>query len=218
MGISWQQLSYEACCPMSHLPHLSRFFALGWKQITNLSGGEKTLASLSLVFALHHYRQGQQIPSFVLEVLWYVAFQPVQCKSLELQLLQHSRCDIYRKGHVCSFLLCVCYNYASNEHTTGYSTWSPIDWLDFLIDRLFISNISAMFPSCHATETIFDRIYRMLSMMFVVKTTTTELQGQHHCISWTKLMQPWTSAMCPLSPTTSRLLNLSATGPFMHYV
>jgi len=27
-----------------------------WKQITNLSGGEKTLASLSLVFALHHYR------------------------------------------------------------------------------------------------------------------------------------------------------------------
>jgi len=27
-----------------------------WKQISNLSGGEKTLASLSLVFALHHYR------------------------------------------------------------------------------------------------------------------------------------------------------------------
>lgn len=27
-----------------------------WKQINNLSGGEKTLASLALVFALHHYR------------------------------------------------------------------------------------------------------------------------------------------------------------------
>lgn len=27
-----------------------------WKQITNLSGGEKTLASLSLVFALHHFK------------------------------------------------------------------------------------------------------------------------------------------------------------------
>merc|ERR1739838_1052751 len=27
-----------------------------WKQITNPSGGEKTLASLSLVFALHKYR------------------------------------------------------------------------------------------------------------------------------------------------------------------
>ncbi|MFH4975749.1 hypothetical protein AB6A40_002458 [Gnathostoma spinigerum] len=27
-----------------------------WKQIGNLSGGEKTLSSLSLVFALHHYR------------------------------------------------------------------------------------------------------------------------------------------------------------------
>jgi len=27
-----------------------------WKQISNLSGGEKTLASLALVFGLHHYR------------------------------------------------------------------------------------------------------------------------------------------------------------------
>ena len=27
-----------------------------WKQISNLSGGEKTLSSLSLIFALHHYK------------------------------------------------------------------------------------------------------------------------------------------------------------------
>ena len=27
-----------------------------WKNISNLSGGEKTLSSLALVFALHHYR------------------------------------------------------------------------------------------------------------------------------------------------------------------
>lgn len=27
-----------------------------WKNIQNLSGGEKTLSSLALVFALHHYR------------------------------------------------------------------------------------------------------------------------------------------------------------------
>jgi len=27
-----------------------------WKNIANLSGGEKTLSSLSLVFALHHFR------------------------------------------------------------------------------------------------------------------------------------------------------------------
>ena len=27
-----------------------------WKNISVLSGGEKTLASLALVFALHHYR------------------------------------------------------------------------------------------------------------------------------------------------------------------
>ena len=28
----------------------------GWKKIFNLSGGEKTLSSLALVFALHHYK------------------------------------------------------------------------------------------------------------------------------------------------------------------
>lgn len=27
-----------------------------WKNIANLSGGEKTLSSLALVFALHHYK------------------------------------------------------------------------------------------------------------------------------------------------------------------
>ena len=27
-----------------------------WKNIANLSGGEKTLSSLALIFALHHYR------------------------------------------------------------------------------------------------------------------------------------------------------------------
>ena len=33
-----------------------RPFKKSWKIITNLSGGEKTLASLSLIFALHHYK------------------------------------------------------------------------------------------------------------------------------------------------------------------
>jgi len=27
-----------------------------WKNISNLSGGEKTLSSLALIFALHHYK------------------------------------------------------------------------------------------------------------------------------------------------------------------
>ena len=29
-----------------------------WKNISNLSGGEKTLSSLALVFALHYYKVG----------------------------------------------------------------------------------------------------------------------------------------------------------------
>lgn len=35
-----------------------------WKQITNLSGGEKTLASLALVFGLHCY---QPTPLYVMD-------------------------------------------------------------------------------------------------------------------------------------------------------
>ena len=33
-----------------------RPFKKSWKNISNLSGGEKTLSSLALVFALHHYK------------------------------------------------------------------------------------------------------------------------------------------------------------------
>ena len=33
-----------------------RPYKKSWKVITNLSGGEKTLSSLSLIFALHHYK------------------------------------------------------------------------------------------------------------------------------------------------------------------
>jgi len=35
-----------------------------WKQISNLSGGERTLSSLSLIFALHHYKPS---PLYVLD-------------------------------------------------------------------------------------------------------------------------------------------------------
>ena len=49
------------------MPRLLRQFSEGivfsvrppkksWKHIANLSGGEKTLSSLALVFALHHYK------------------------------------------------------------------------------------------------------------------------------------------------------------------
>jgi len=33
-----------------------------WKNISNLSGGEKTLSSLALVFALHYYKVYQALP------------------------------------------------------------------------------------------------------------------------------------------------------------
>jgi structural maintenance of chromosome 4 len=41
-----------------------RPFKKSWKQISNLSGGERTLSSLSLIFALHHYKPS---PLYVLD-------------------------------------------------------------------------------------------------------------------------------------------------------
>lgn len=47
--------------PLFHLMSQGIVFSVrppkkSWKHIANLSGGEKTLSSLSLVFALHHYK------------------------------------------------------------------------------------------------------------------------------------------------------------------
>ena len=36
-----------------------------WKNISNLSGGEKTLSSLALVFALHYYKVKNQLLNIV---------------------------------------------------------------------------------------------------------------------------------------------------------
>lgn len=47
---------------MIHEPFINIYFSSvrppkkSWKNISNLSGGEKTLSSLALVFALHHYK------------------------------------------------------------------------------------------------------------------------------------------------------------------
>lgn len=47
----------DACDPFSEGVVFSvRPPKKSWKQICNLSGGEKTLSSLALVFALHHYK------------------------------------------------------------------------------------------------------------------------------------------------------------------
>lgn len=51
-----------------------------WKNISNLSGGEKTLSSLALVFALHHYKP---TPLYVMdEIDAALDFRNVSCYSL----------------------------------------------------------------------------------------------------------------------------------------
>ena len=47
-----------------------------WKNIANLSGGEKTLSSLSLVFALHHYKP---TPLYVMDEIDAALGAPRRC-------------------------------------------------------------------------------------------------------------------------------------------
>ena len=52
-----------------------------WKNIGNLSGGEKTLSSLALVFALHHYKP---TPLYVMdEIDAALDFRNVSCDEVE---------------------------------------------------------------------------------------------------------------------------------------
>jgi len=54
---SWWLLNYLRFAVTNNLCFFSvRPPKKSWKNICNLSGGEKTLSSLALVFALHHYR------------------------------------------------------------------------------------------------------------------------------------------------------------------
>ena len=53
-----------------------------WKNISNLSGGEKTLSSLALVFALHHYKP---TPLYVMdEIDAALDFRNVSCRRIVL--------------------------------------------------------------------------------------------------------------------------------------
>lgn len=111
MGISWQHLSYKHVVRWSFAPVSADPFAWGWKQITNLSGGEKTLASLSLVFALHHYRQGQQIPSLCWRCCGVLLFSLCSASLLGCNCCNVLDVKCLGKATFAAFCcVCVCYN------------------------------------------------------------------------------------------------------------
>jgi len=56
MGQQWEVAAERAWQFMQGIVFSVRPPKKSWKNIANLSGGEKTLSSLSLVFALHHYK------------------------------------------------------------------------------------------------------------------------------------------------------------------
>jgi len=65
-----------------------------WKQISNLSGGEKTLSSLSLIFALHHYKPS---PLYVMdEIDAALDFKNVSIIANYIKVIKNSIYDFYK--------------------------------------------------------------------------------------------------------------------------
>jgi hypothetical protein len=60
-----------------------------WKNISNLSGGEKTLSSLALVFALHVFKVSRSISSLRLHSLTYVWYRSQRRCTLWTRLMLH---------------------------------------------------------------------------------------------------------------------------------
>lgn len=88
-----------------------------WKKIFNLSGGEKTLSSLALVFALHHYKP---TPLYFMDeidaaldfknvsiVACYIYVSMDRSWPQSLQILVGS-CLIHRKNYKIMFILIIC--------------------------------------------------------------------------------------------------------------
>lgn len=73
-----------------------------WKNISNLSGGEKTLSSLALVFALHHYKP---TPLYVMdEIDAALDFRNVShsyCSGGRAETYDPglNRCELYQRAH-----------------------------------------------------------------------------------------------------------------------
>ena len=76
-----------------------------WKHIANLSGGEKTLSSLSLVFALHHYKP---TPLYVMdEIDAALDFKNVSIGECWDQS-KSGQCDQHSVQAVCQVCFCPC--------------------------------------------------------------------------------------------------------------
>lgn len=71
-----------------------------WKNIANLSGGEKTLSSLSLVFALHHYKP---TPLYVMDEIDAALGERQLCTAVfRFQQMQH------KLTHEREWMACCC--------------------------------------------------------------------------------------------------------------
>ncbi|GFY87023.1 structural maintenance of chromosome 3 [Actinidia rufa] len=66
-----------------------------WKNIANLSGGEKTLSSLALVFALHHYKP---TPLYVMDEIDAALALGTTCLNWQIDLLESTKLIIALKA------------------------------------------------------------------------------------------------------------------------
>ncbi len=118
-----------------------------WKNISNLSGGEKTLSSLALVFALHHYKP---TPLYVMdEIDAALDFRNVSLVLFVLLMLPVPhilRALFSSEACTSTFLLvivCYCTNSTTYDHRhqrTGHPVRSAIHKL--VIGRLVVGSVT----------------------------------------------------------------------------
>jgi RecF/RecN/SMC N terminal domain len=82
-----------------------------WKNISNLSGGEKTLSSLSLVFALHHYKP---TPLYVMDEIDAALGEP---RGLTDRLTGRAARDALHAPPLQLSFLCIAAKWGPNLHS-----------------------------------------------------------------------------------------------------
>lgn len=90
-----------------------------WKIISNLSGGEKTLSSLALVFALHYYKPSPLY--FMDEIDAALDFKNVSIVAHYIKVIKKNIFCIFRNSH---FL-----NSGKNEKCTVYYNFLTTEYV-----------------------------------------------------------------------------------------
>ncbi len=141
-----------------------------WKNISNLSGGEKTLSSLALVFALHHYKP---TPLYVMdEIDAALDFRNVSPLGFSVCVLPTPAKPVISPK--LRFLFCfwsTSRTYGHRQQTTGHPVRSAIHKL--LIGRLVVGSVTT-------SESLL--LYVFVLFLFLLRIITANHLLSFYCI------------------------------------